>query len=89
MGHVARVVEEAGIPTVVVLVRAFRHVAEDMQLPRTLVTRHLMGRPLGAPGDAERQRHVLLAALQLLEEAAEGGTIVELPDLYRPGPEAM
>jgi hypothetical protein len=77
------------MPTVVVLVRAFRHVAEDMRLPRALVTRHLMGRPLGAPGDTERQRRVLLAALQLLEEATEGGTIVEFPDPYRPGRGAM
>jgi hypothetical protein len=77
--------EEAGIPTVVVLIRAFRHVAEEMKLPRTIVTRHLMGRPLGAPGDAERQRQVLLAALQLLKEAKEGGTIIELPESYRHG----
>ncbi|RMF92097.1 MAG: hypothetical protein D6736_04070 [Nitrospinota bacterium] len=85
VGHAARVIEEAGIPTVVVLIRAFRHLAEEMKIPRTLVTRHLMGRPLGAPGDAERQRQVILAALRLLEEAKEGGTIVELPDPYRPG----
>ncbi len=85
VGHVARVVEEAGISTVVVLIRAFRHVTEEMKLPRTVITRHLMGRPLGGPGDGERQRHTILAALQLLEEAKQGGTIVELPELYRPG----
>ncbi len=83
MGHVARVVEETGIPTVVVLIRAFRHRAEEMKLPRTVVTRHMMGRPLGAPGDVERQRRVILAALELLEGAKQSGTIVELTEPYR------
>ena len=83
MGHVARVVEEAGIPTVVVMIRAFRHRAKEMKLPRTVVTRHMMGRPLGAPGDVKRQRGIILAALELLENAKEGGTIVELPESYR------
>ncbi len=69
----------------VVLIRAFRHIAEEMKIPRTLVTHHLMGRPLGAPGDVERQREVILAALKLLEEAKEGGAIVEMPVLYRSG----
>ncbi len=71
------------MPTVSIFVRAFRHVADAMKLPRVVVTRHPMGRPLGAPGDVARQREVLLAALRLLQEAQEGDSIVELPDPYR------
>jgi hypothetical protein len=74
-----------GIPTVVIQIRAFRHIAERMTLPRVVVTRHLLGRPLGPPHDAGRHHHVLRAALELLDEARAGGTIVELPEPYRPG----
>ncbi|MDW7709928.1 MAG: hypothetical protein SCH98_05595 [Deferrisomatales bacterium] len=86
VGHVARVAEEAGIPTVGVYVKAFEGVAKEMSLPRVLVTRHPVGRPLGAPGDADRQRAVLLAALELLEKAPANGTVRELEEPYRPGP---
>ena len=65
-------------------VKAFRPRLEVMQIPRLLITRHPMGRTLGAPGDSQRQRAVILAALDLLEKAEQGGTIVELPEPYRP-----
>lgn len=61
-----------------VFIRAFRHVAEAMILPRVLVTRHLMGRTVGPPGAADRQRRVVEAALELLVDARAGGAIVEL-----------
>jgi len=77
--------EEAGIVTVTVLVGAYRHVAEEMGLPRAVVTRHPMGRPIGAPGDRETQRRVVGAALELLERAVQGGSLVELPEPFRPG----
>jgi len=83
VGHVGRALEEAGLATVAVFIRAFRHVAETMRIPRAVITRHPMGRPLGAPGDTARQREVLRAALRLLEEARTGGSIVELPEPYR------
>lgn len=79
MGHVARLLEAAGIATVVIGVAAFRDRLAAMSLPRLVVTPHLMGRPLGKPGDQARQRAVLLAAFDLLENAAQGKTVVELP----------
>jgi hypothetical protein len=85
VGHVARAVEESGIPTVGVYVRSFRHVAEQMTLPRTVVTRHPMGRPVGAPFDHVRHREVVHAALDLLETASAAGTIVEMELPFRPG----
>ncbi len=78
VGHVARALEDAGLPSVAVFIRAFRHVAEAMTLPRTLVTPHLMGRTLGPPGARRRQREVAAAALGLLETATSPGTLVDL-----------
>jgi len=85
VGHVARAIEEAGTPTVVVMVKAFEHVAKRMTLPRTLITRNPMGRPLGAAGDTDRQIEVLDAAFDLMDRADEPGTIVELETPFRPG----
>ena len=81
VGHLARLLEEAGIPTVMIGIRAFRPRLEAMRVPRLVVARNLLGRTLGAPGDRERQRAVILAALDLLEKAEQGGTIVEMPEL--------
>jgi hypothetical protein len=44
-----------------------------------------MGRPLGAPGDVQRQREVIEDALSLLETATAGGTVVERDAPYRAG----
>jgi hypothetical protein len=70
--------EEAGISTVIVAAKAFRPRMEPMNLPRLLLTPHLMGRPLGLAGDVVEQSAVLQAALDLLENAPKGGAIVEI-----------
>jgi hypothetical protein len=57
-----------------------------MKFPRTLVVRHLLGRPMGAAHDTQRQNHVLNAALSLLESATANATIEEFPESYRTGP---
>ena len=76
VGHLARLIEEAGIPTVAIYVRAFAPVAERMRLPRVLVTNHPVGRPVGAPGDVEGQRKVVNRALGLLESASSPSILV-------------
>jgi hypothetical protein len=58
-----------------VFVRAFEHRAAQLQVPRTLVTPHLMGRTIGPVGDRTRQRAVVDVALELLEEATTGATV--------------
>ncbi len=83
VGHVQRAIESIGIPTVGVYVRSFGHIPELMGVARAAITKHPMGRPLGAPGDSERQRSVVLAALSLLERDEQA--IVELPDPWRAG----
>jgi hypothetical protein len=84
VGHVARLLEEAGVPTVVIAVRAFESRLRAMKIPRIVLTPHLMGRPLGAPGDSERQRATLRTALDLLEHTTQAGTVVHLTGAYRP-----
>ncbi len=68
------------------MVKAFAYRADELKVPRTLVVRHPMGRPMGAPSDVERQTQVLRSALDLLKSATENGAIVELPEAYRPTP---
>ena len=63
--------------TVVVAAAAFEDRLTAMTLPRVLLTPHLMGRPLSLVHDTERQRAVLLAALKLLEEAPQVGSLME------------
>ncbi len=84
VGHLARLLEAAGIPAVVVGIRAFRHRLEAMRVPRLVLTHNLLGRTLGPPGDREGQRAVIRTALDLLENASQGGTVVELPEPYHP-----
>ncbi len=75
--------EAAGIATVIIAVRGFREQLEKMSLPRVVTTPHLLGRPLGAPGDQTRQRESIMAALNLLETAKQAGTILDLPGSYQ------
>jgi hypothetical protein len=85
VGHVARAVETAGISTVGIYVAAFRHVPANMNLPRTLITPHPFGRPIGPAGAAGRHRQVIDAALDLIESATAGGTIVTMPGRFVAG----
>ena len=85
VGHVARAVEAAGISTVGIYVSAFRHVPEEMSLPRTLITAHPFGRPLGPVGAADRHIQVVNAALDLVEQATAGATMVTMPGGFAAG----
>jgi hypothetical protein len=74
--------EAAGISTVIIAAHAFRDHLVKMTLPRVVTTPHPMGRPLGAPGDHQRQRDTILSALDLLESARQVGTMLDLPGSY-------
>jgi hypothetical protein len=76
--------EESGIATIVIGSGIFRDRLEAMNLPRTLMTHFPMGRPLGAPNNISTQRKVLLAAIDLLDSANHGGTVIDFHDRYSP-----
>jgi hypothetical protein len=86
VGHAARAIEESGIPTVTIMVKAFEHRARELHIPRTLIVKHPMGRPLGAAYDSARQREVLDEAFDLAETTEENGSITESSASYRPTP---
>lgn len=78
VGHAARAFEDAGIPTVVIAVKSFENRMRSMALPRVLLTRELVGRPMGRPFDKGQQTRVLTAALELIETATKNGTVKEI-----------
>jgi D-proline reductase (dithiol) PrdB len=77
VGLVARVIEEAGIPTV--LVSTGRDLTRQVLPPRSVFVNFPMGNPFGRPHDAAMQRRILLDALRLVEETTESGAFVDLP----------
>ena len=65
MSAIAHYLEEAGIPTTGISL--VRDNTERMRPPRALWVPFELGRPFGAPNDADFQSEVLRAALALLE----------------------
>ena len=77
MSVLARVLEEAGLPTVgIALVK--EHAAK-VKPPRALFVPFPYGYPLGKPDDPEFQQQVIAAALELLEYR-EGPVLVDFPE---------
>lgn len=72
----AHVLEAAGIATIVL--SSVREMAEKVAPPRALQCNFPLGRPLGEPGDAEFQQHVLDAAFELLN-APSGPVLIDYP----------
>ncbi len=66
------------------MIDTFEHVGEAMKLPRVVMTRYPLGRPMGAPGDSQTHAAVLEDALSLLESATEP-TRITRPDVFKPG----
>ncbi len=82
VGHLARLLEEAGIATVIIAVASFRDVLAAMNTPRILITKHPMGRPIGQPNDKDGQLDVVKAALDLFSETRAFGTLKEYAGTY-------
>jgi hypothetical protein len=79
----ARLIEDAGIPTVVVTMMP--DIADALVTPRVVGVEFPFGHPFGPRGDAATQRHVLLTALTVLTGAQRPGTRVDI-DLEWPQP---
>jgi hypothetical protein len=72
----ARWIEGAGIPTVVVT--TMPAVAEERRAPRVVGVEFPFGHAFGMPGDRSMQRQVLELALRVLAGAGAFGTRVDL-----------
>jgi len=79
----ARWIEEAGIPTVVVTMMP--DVAEGAGAPRVVGVEFPFGHTFGLPGDVAMQRRVLTTALTMLAGAGAAGTRVDV-DVEWPQP---
>jgi hypothetical protein len=77
VGLVARVIEEQGIPTV--LVSTGRDLTAQVRPPRSVFVNFPMGNPFGRPFDAAMQRRILRDALQLAATAGQPGVLLDLP----------
>lgn len=84
MSGLAHYFEDEGVPTVVVAL--LREQAEKVRPPRALWVPFPLGRPFGAPGNADRQRRVLRRALALLE-APSGPLLVDYEEADGAGSE--
>ncbi len=80
MSLVARHLEEAGIPTVVV--GSARDIVEECGVARFVFTDFPLGNPTGKPGDKAMQRDIAGTALDLLERAWMPRTTVQTPYVW-------
>jgi hypothetical protein len=81
---VARVLESSGIPTVTLSM--IPDLTRAVGVPRLAGISYPFGRPLGRPFDAEGQRAVLRAMLDLLPLASGPNAYVELPFVWPESP---
>jgi len=80
VGLAQREIEAAGIATVSLSMIPDFTAAPGV--PRVAAIAYPNGRPLGNPRDARGQQAVLEAALRVLEEAEEPGTVTTLPFVW-------
>ena len=74
---VARTLEAAGIPTVVM--GCAKDIVEHAGVPRFLFSDFPLGNPAGRPHDPDSQRETLALALRLLESAPGPNTTLQSP----------
>jgi hypothetical protein len=84
VGLVQRVLEASGIPTVALSM--IPDLTRAVGVPRLAGIGYPMGRPLGRPHDADGQRAVLRATLELLTTAKGADAYVELPFVWPESP---
>ncbi len=84
MGLVQRVLEASGLPTVALSM--IPDLTRAVGVPRLAGIGYPMGRPLGQPHDADGQRAVLRAMLDVLATAPGPDTCIELPFAWPESP---
>ncbi len=80
MSLVARVLEENGIPTVII--GSARDIVEECGVPRFLFNDFPLGNPCGKPYDSTMQREIVGYAFDLLETARLPRTTVQTPFVW-------
>ena len=78
VGHIARLLEENQIPTVITASKVFEKPLKAMHLPRVLLTPNMVGRPLGKPFDRITQKNIILKGIDLLDRAQKNGTMISV-----------
>jgi D-proline reductase (dithiol) PrdB len=77
---VARHLEAAGIPTVII--GSARDIVEECGVPRFLFVDFPLGNPCGKPWDTSMQTEIVGAALDLLDRAWQPRTTVQRPEIW-------
>ena len=85
MSLVARHLEAAGIPTLVI--GSARDIVEECGVARFLFSDFPLGNPCGVPFDGEMQARILGYGLDLLESARLPRTTVQVPEVWNPADE--
>jgi len=80
---VARALEEAGIPTVII--GSGKDIVEHCGVPRLVFTDFPLGNPAGPPYDRTVQAAIAAQAIDLLEAASAPRTTVRSPVLWPEG----
>jgi hypothetical protein len=86
VGLAARYLEDKGFSTVVLT--PTHEFNRAVGIPRSAAIEYPYGRPVGAVGDREGQRRVLLAALPVLENTRKPGEVRHLPFTWPEDPKA-
>ena len=76
----ARTLESAGFTTILVTMMPLW--AERIGVPRTLAVEFPFAQTLGRAHDSTQQKRVLLQALEVLENTAQPGAIVDSPETW-------
>lgn len=82
MSLVARHLEEAGIPTVIL--GSAMDIVDHCGVPRYVFTDFPLGNPCGRPYDADMQRAVVATGLELFESASRPRQVVRTPYRWSP-----
>jgi len=77
----ARVIEQAGIPTV--SLSSALDITVLVKPPRAVFVNYPLGHQCGKPFDRENQRAILTAALRCLETSSVPGRLLQLPFRWR------
>ena len=80
MSLVARHLEAAGIPTLVI--GSARDIVEECGVPRFLFVDFPLGNPCGKPWDTHMQGDIIDGGLEVLERAFTSRTTVQRPELW-------